>query len=128
VISSTKQIKPSVIKKLHGAKGTNGTNGSKGATGATGVAGLSNYLVLHGSSDTSVPGLQSAGGEEACPSGDVVLGGGANVVGVSATNNPLTMEESQPDTGSNAWAVTMVNNLSTTQRFDVWAVCAKVAP
>jgi hypothetical protein len=45
VITSTSQIKPSVISKLHGANGkngkngTNGTNGTKGATGATGVTG-----------------------------------------------------------------------------------------
>lgn len=51
LIVSTKQIKPSVLKKLHGAKGargasganglngTNGTNGAVGATGPTGVAG-----------------------------------------------------------------------------------------
>jgi hypothetical protein len=134
VISSTSQIKPSVIKKLHGAKGAKGAqgakgaNGTKGATGASGVPGISGYATLHASTNTSVPGLQSAVGEEPCPSGDVVLGGGADVVGVTATNNPLTMEESQPDTGSNAWAVTMVNNASSARQFDVWAVCAKVAP
>ena len=47
-ISSTKQIKPSVLKKLHGAngkkgaagiKGTNGTNGAGGENGAAGAAG-----------------------------------------------------------------------------------------
>ncbi|HEX2702061.1 MAG TPA: hypothetical protein VHM72_01335 [Solirubrobacteraceae bacterium] len=128
VITSTNQIKPSVIKKLHGANGKNGTNGTNGTNGATGASGvISGYVVLHGSTNTSVPALQSAVGEEACPSGDVVLGGGASVVGSNATNNPLTMEESQPDTSSNAWAITMVNNMSSTQQFDVWAVCAKVA-
>jgi hypothetical protein len=135
VISATSQIKPSVIKKLHGAKGANGINGSNGATGATGVTGvtgvtgapgLSNYTVLHGSTNTSVPANESAVGETACASGTVVLAGGANVVGSGPSNNPLTMEESQPDTGSNAWAVTMVNNTGSTQSFNVWAVCAKV--
>jgi hypothetical protein len=50
IITSTKQIKPSVLKKLHGANGkngkngqngTNGTNGTNGATGAAGAAGAS---------------------------------------------------------------------------------------
>ena len=45
IIISTHQIKPSVLKKLHGANGkngkngTNGTNGTNGAAGATGPAG-----------------------------------------------------------------------------------------
>src|SRR6185437_14944481 len=39
-ITSTKQIKPSVLKKLHGARGKNGTTGATGATGATGVTGV----------------------------------------------------------------------------------------
>jgi hypothetical protein len=51
LIVSTNQIKPSVLKKLHGAKGangangingtdgTNGTNGTNGAAGAAGPAG-----------------------------------------------------------------------------------------
>jgi hypothetical protein len=129
VISSTNQIKPSVLNKLHGANGRNGTNGAAGAagaTGASGVPGLSGYMVVHGTTNTSVPALQSAVGETACPSGDVVLGGGPNVVGVTATNNPMSIEESQPDTSNNAWAVTMENNLSSTQQFNVYAVCAKV--
>jgi hypothetical protein len=56
----------------------------------------------------------------------LVLGGGPNVVGESATNNPLAMEESQPDTSNNAWAVTMENNVSSAEQFNVYAVCAKV--
>ena len=38
-ITSTKQIKPSVLKTLHGARGKNGTNGVTGVTGVTGQAG-----------------------------------------------------------------------------------------
>ena len=39
VLSSTKQIKPSVLKKLHGAAGPIGATGGRGATGATGSTG-----------------------------------------------------------------------------------------
>jgi hypothetical protein len=38
-ITSTSQIKPSVLKKLHGANGTNGTNGANGAAGPVGATG-----------------------------------------------------------------------------------------
>ena len=39
VITSTSQIKPSVLKKLHGKNGTNGTNGTNGANGTNGTKG-----------------------------------------------------------------------------------------
>ena len=39
LITSTKQIKPSVLKQLKGAKGPSGTTGTQGATGATGAVG-----------------------------------------------------------------------------------------
>ncbi len=41
VITSTKQIKPSVLKKLKGKQGTRGATGPAGAVGATGAAGPS---------------------------------------------------------------------------------------
>jgi hypothetical protein len=39
IISSTQQIKPSVLKKLHGKSGRPGAKGATGETGATGPAG-----------------------------------------------------------------------------------------
>lgn len=39
LITSTKQVKPSVLKKLKGAKGPRGAQGPKGVTGATGSQG-----------------------------------------------------------------------------------------
>jgi len=65
LITSTKQIKPSVLKKLkgkagkNGTNGTNGTNGKNGTNGAPGAAGAANgytdqypgpgaYIVLEG--------------------------------------------------------------------------------
>jgi hypothetical protein len=41
LINSTKQIRPSVLRKLHGANGSNGTNGTNGTNGATGPTGPS---------------------------------------------------------------------------------------
>lgn len=46
LITSTKQISPSVLKKLHGA---NGKTGAKGATGATGAAGATGATGAAGS-------------------------------------------------------------------------------
>jgi hypothetical protein len=40
LITSTKQIKPSVLSKLKGAKGPKGATGAIGLTGATGATGL----------------------------------------------------------------------------------------
>jgi len=39
VITSTKQIKPSVLRKLHGARGSRGATGATGRTGAQGPLG-----------------------------------------------------------------------------------------
>jgi hypothetical protein len=56
LIISTNQIKPSVLKKLHGARGargangTDGTNGASGATGATGPSGAVAGIVASKSS------------------------------------------------------------------------------
>jgi hypothetical protein len=77
LITSTKQIKPSVIKALKGAKGPRGQSvtgltgaqGPKGDTGATGAAGATGAQgssgivttgVFNSSSDTTVPGNVSA--------------------------------------------------------------------
>jgi hypothetical protein len=39
LVISTSQIKPSVLKKLHGANGKNGTNGANGTNGTSGTNG-----------------------------------------------------------------------------------------
>jgi len=69
VVTSTKQIKPSVLKELkgkegkagaNGANGTNGTNGAKGDAGAPGKNGID------GSDGKSVAVTPVAGGEPEC--------------------------------------------------------------
>jgi hypothetical protein len=56
IITKTSQIKPSVLKTLHGANGTNGTNGTNGATGPTGAAGSTGNVGATGSTGSTGPG------------------------------------------------------------------------
>jgi hypothetical protein len=60
LITSTGQIKPSVLSQLHGANGTNGSNGATGSTGATGAPGpvtgtLPSGVTLRGTFDINQP-------------------------------------------------------------------------
>lgn len=54
VITSTGQIKPTVLKKLQGHDGTNGVNGAKGARGATGPTGATGLAGIVTATNTSV--------------------------------------------------------------------------
>ena len=57
VITSTGQIKPSVLSQLHGANGSNGANGAQGpqgATGATGATGAAGAVAGYSDSNSSL--------------------------------------------------------------------------
>jgi hypothetical protein len=87
LISSTKQIKPSVLKKLKGAKGAAGKSGPQGVPGATGTAGPQGKAGAAGASNVIVRTAEEAtkpgelGGAKAqCNPGERATGGGAAVV------------------------------------------------
>jgi hypothetical protein len=52
IITSTSQIKPSVLAKLHGANGTNGSNGTRGPAGASGATGAAGAAGTNGTDGT----------------------------------------------------------------------------
>lgn len=64
VITSTKQIKPSVLKSLKGANGKNGANGAPGAQGPAGPAGPQGGVGAAGAKgDTGAEGKAGTNGE-----------------------------------------------------------------
>src|ERR1019366_7005408 len=63
LITSTSQIKSSVLKQLHGATGAAGTNGTNGAGGPTGPAGPTGLPgPVGGTGPTGGPGVTGATG------------------------------------------------------------------
>jgi len=72
LITSTKQIKPSVLASLKGKAGANGTAGAQGATGPAGPQGPAGAKGENGASGTNGEGVASANltaGQEGCKEG-----------------------------------------------------------
>jgi hypothetical protein len=85
LITSTKQIKPSVLTKLKGAKGPAGAKGATGAIGATGATGAAGAAGVAGAAGAThvvtryVTGAWTTGYAwvtATCVTGEVATGGG----------------------------------------------------
>jgi hypothetical protein len=124
-ITSTNQIKPSVLKKLKGNAGANGATGQTGATGATGAqgpqgpAGPSNLSTLTGvtSPEVEVPTGEVKGVSAFCPAGfHAVSGGGyGSIAGI---------EVSEMGTGHQSWFIIISNKTGITLKITAEAQCA----
>jgi len=137
VITSTKQIKPSVLKSLRGAQGPRGLQGPAGAAGAAGPAGpagaagaagaagnltAANVITVLGSPATPPATMGGSAGSVAnCPAGDVVLGGGFIWNFGTVPDTSVITNNAQ---GSTSWAVSIQNNTTATApSFAAEAIC-----
>jgi hypothetical protein len=139
LITSTHQIKPSVLAQLRGhrglagARGPQGPNGDAGAqgpagAGAQGPAGISGYQVVtssvtEGSNPTQITDLDVVA---TCPAGKVSLGGGFQVLGAAA-GVPLF---NYPTAGGAGWRVAFYAPAAPAAQqvtLSVYAICASVA-
>jgi hypothetical protein len=120
VITSTHQIKPSVLKHLRGrtgpsgAKGAPGPQGLQGPAGVAGSASLSQSRVVHGPEEAinGVAGIARA----QCPEGEAVISGGG------ASTGPA-LKASYPFDNASGWYVETGPGSGTLYAV---AICAKV--
>jgi hypothetical protein len=123
LITSTSQIKPSVLKSLQGKRGPAGTPGAPGAAGAAGAAGAEGALdttdvtVVDG--PATAIGPDSTGSSTAvCASCDIVLSGG-----YAGPLSDTTITYDDP-LGASEWQVGASNLTSTAETLTAVAVCA----
>ena len=132
LITSTSQIKPSVLKQLqgkrgpqgpageNGATGANGANGGQGPAGAQGPAGPVNLstLTVSESPEIEVPPNTVEGVETFCPVGSRAVSGGGDG-GLTGIFN------SETDIRREGWFIITVNETASTQKIKAQVLCAK---
>ena len=116
LITSTNQIKPSVLHALRGNAGRQGPAGGFSTANVTDVSGPSVTMDVSGGANDVQGSLAQ------CPTGSVVLGGGYD----GETNPPVSATVGYDESlGGNAWDVIMSNNDGYgTASFHAVAVCA----
>ena len=129
LITSTRQIKPSVLKALHGARGPAGPAGPSGAAGSPGPPGVQGSRGEPGPSNLSTLttvralDLKVSPGKEAssvatCPSGMHAVGGG-EYSGFAIRNGAELSEDHQ------SWIVLVTNLSGVETNLEAIAYCAK---
>ena len=107
-----------------GATGATGATGSTGATGATGPAGTSNYVRVESAAITA-QSEQTKAGTVDCTGGRKVFGGGVLRDG-SAAAGDIDVLESAAATDVREKVVVFNHDMSFSEDFKVFAVCANV--
>ncbi len=130
LITSTRQIKPTVLKALHGARGPSGPAGPSGAAGSPGPPGAQGPRGEAGPSNslsalTTIRALdlKVSPGKEAtsvatCPSGMHAVGGG-EYSGFAIRNGAELSEDHQ------SWIVLVTNLSGVETNLEAIAYCAK---
>jgi hypothetical protein len=124
LITSTSQIKPSVLRALRGQPGPQGPAGAQGATGA-GFS-TSSVTIVRGTPETLCPldggSCSVAVAVATCPLGSVAIAGGFD--GGSSPPVDATVADDEPILGDTAWEIAVTNDSATTATYTPFAVCA----
>jgi hypothetical protein len=130
LVTSSKQIKPSVLAKLKGAKGPKGNTGATGGIGATGASGATNVHVRYAIGAFASGGAGTTSGTTAyCNTGEVATGGSVDWYNYSSTAVlvPYASHPSPSTAGSipNGWYGQVINVGGTgIVQAEVFVICA----
>jgi hypothetical protein len=123
LITSASQIKPSVLRQLHGSNGAQGPAGAAGPTGPQGSQGPAGSNALSGLTPVTGPQTTIASGKAGssvatCPAGQHAVSGGG------FTDNLDGLDASEMSSDHLSWIVLAGNSSSVSAIIEAFAYCA----